>query len=214
MLGLSKAQAENAAELMSLAKNFLLTHLEPQLKQPQVVVSPLSTTAQKPQCANTPQVSYSGKQRVGNVTLIISCTQPAWQQYMSAKVTGLLPAIIAQQDINAGQVLDESWVMIEWKPNNQVTLNHLRELHSVQQKTARQFIAKGTSLQQHQLKSTLLIQKNDLVRIVSADPRFHIEMNGMALEAGYLGQAIRVKNLSSGKTIKAYVDSADSVSVR
>jgi flagella basal body P-ring formation protein FlgA len=59
-----------------------------------------------------------------------------------------------------------------------------------------------------------MMQKNDLVKIVSADPRFHIEMNGIALEAGSMGQAIRVKNLSSGKTVKAYIESADTVSVR
>ena len=121
---------------------------------------------------------------------------------------------MAQQDLTAGQALDESWVKSDWQPNAQVTPNHLREISSIQQKTVRQFIAKGTALQQHHLKDTLLIQKNDLVKIVSADPRFRIEMSGMALEAGSLGQSIRVKNMSSGKIIKAYVESADTVSVR
>lgn len=208
------AYAESAEELMSLAKSYILTHLEPELKQPQVIISPLSVTAKKPNCEKPPHITYNGKQRVGNVTLTISCAQPAWRQYVSAKVTGLLPVLVAQQDLTAGQALDESWVKSDWQPNAQVTPNHLREISSIQQKTVRQFIAKGTALQQHHLKDTLLIQKNDLVKIVSADPRFRIEMSGMALEAGSLGQSIRVKNMSSGKIIKAYVESADTVSVR
>jgi flagella basal body P-ring formation protein FlgA len=129
-------------------------------------------------------------------------------------VTGALPVIIAQQDLEAGQALDDSMVTTDWRPNSQVTQNHLRELNSIQHKSLRQFVAKGTPLQHNHLKATLLIQKNDLIKIISADPRFRIEMNGVALEAGSLGQSIRVKNLSSGKIIKAYIESADSVSVR
>jgi flagella basal body P-ring formation protein FlgA len=210
----SKAYSESADELMALAKGYILTHLDPQLKQPQISISPLSSAAQKPSCEKSPQITYNTKQRVGNLTLTISCVQPAWRQYVNAKVTGLLPVIVTVQDLSAGQPVHERLVAIDWRPNAQVTNNHLRDLTSVQHKSVRQFIAKGAPLQQHHIKDTILIQKNDWVKIVSADPRFHIEMNGMALEAGSMGQAIRVKNLSSGKTVKAYIESADTVSVR
>lgn len=214
LFGCSTSHAESADELAALAKDYILTHLEPQLKQPQVNISPLSRAANKPTCEKAPQISYNTKQRVGNLTLTISCAQPPWRQYINAKVIGLLPVLVAQQDLSAGQSLDGIPVQVEWHSSTQVTRNHLRDLTNIQHKTARQFIAKGTGLQQQHLKDTLLIQKNDLVKIISADPRFRIEMNGMALEAGTLGQAIRVKNLSSGKIIKAYVESADTVSVR
>ncbi len=214
LLPTSNAHSESADELMMLAKAYILAHLDPQLKQPQVSITPLSSAAQKPNCEKPPQITYNTKQRVGNVTLTISCNQPAWRQYVNAKVTGLLPVIVAVQDLSAGQAIDEHQLTVDWRPNAQVTNNHLRDLTSVQHKSVRQFIAKGTPLQQHHLKDTLLIQKNDLVKIISADPRFHIEMNGMALEAGSMGQAIRVKNLSSGKIVKAYIESADTVSVR
>lgn len=197
-----------------MAQDYILTHLEPQLKQAQVSVTPLSATAKKPHCETPPQISYNTKQRVGNVTLTISCSNPTWRQYVNAKITGLLPVIVAQQDLLAGQPITPDSVQQEWRANAQVTPNHLRELNSIQHKSLRQFMAKGTALQQQHLKDTLLIQKNDLVKIISADPRFRIEMSGMALESGAFGQAIRVKNLSSGKIVKAYIESADTVSVR
>ena len=214
ILASAHSHAESADELIELAQGYILTHLEPQLKQPQIQISPLASTAKKPRCDKTPQMSYNTKQRVGNVTLTISCVQPVWRQYVNAKVTGLLPVVVAQQDLPAGQSLDEHSLDIDWRPSAQVTSNHLRELSSTQHKSVRQFIAKGTPLQQHHLKDTLLIQKNELVKIISADPRFRVEMNGMALESGAMGQAIRVKNLSSGKIVKAYIESADTVSVR
>jgi len=205
---------ETPDELIALAKDYIVTHLDPQLKQPQIIITPLSIVALKPTCAKPPQISYNTKQRVGAITLTISCVQPAWRQYVNAKVSGLLPVVVTEQDLDAGQSVNAQLVRIDWHPNSQVTHNHLRELDSIDHKSARQFIAKGTALQQHHLKNTLLVQKNDLVKIISADSRFHIEMNGMALEAGTIGQAIKVKNLSSGKTIKAYIESADTVSVR
>jgi flagella basal body P-ring formation protein FlgA len=210
----STSWAESADELSALAHSYILTHLEPQLKQPQVSVTPLSVTAKKPNCETSPQISYNTKQRIGNVTLTISCSKPAWRQYISAKITGLLPVVVAQQDLLAGQAITPDSVQLEWRTNAQVSANHLRELTNITHKSLRQFIAKGTALQQQHLKDALIIQKNDLVKIISADPRFRIEMSGMALETGALGQAIRVKNLSSGKIVKAYIESADTVSVR
>lgn len=206
--------AESADELMQAAKAYILTHLEPELKQPKVIISPLSSTAKKPSCEKPLIITYNGKQRVGNITITLSCEQPVWRQYISAKVTGLLPVLVAQQDLNAGQSIDESMIRLEWRANAQVTPNHLRDLTSLAHKSTRQFIAQGSLLQYQHLKDSVMINKNDLVKIISADPRFRIEMNGMALEAGTMGQAIRVKNLSSGKIIKAYVESADSVNVR
>lgn len=208
------AHSESADELMTLAKDYILTHLDPQLKQPQVSITPLSHIAQKPKCEKPPQITFNSKQRVGNITITVSCVQPNWRQYVNGKVSGLLPVVVAAQDLSAGQALDQSQLKLDWRANSQVTNNHLRDLTSTEHKSVRQFIAKGTALQQHHLKDTVLIQKNDLVKIVSSDPRFHIEMSGMALEAGGIGQAIRVKNLSSGKTVKAYIESADTVSVR
>jgi flagellar basal body P-ring formation protein FlgA len=210
----SNSRAESHLELMQLAQGYILTHLDPQLKQPQVRITPLSVAAKKPNCETPPQINFNTKQRVGNVSLTISCTSPQWRQYVNTKVTGLLPVVVAIQDLMAGQALDASMLAMSWRLNSQVTPNHLRQLDGLEHKAMRQFIAKGTALQHNHLTNRTLIHKNDLVNIVSADPRFRIEMKGIALESGSLGQAIRVKNQSSNKIIKAYIESADTVSVR
>ncbi len=131
LLPTSNAHSESADELMMLAKAYILAHLDPQLKQPQVSITPLSSAAQKPNCEKPPQITYNTKQRVGNVTLTISCNQPAWRQYVNAKVTGLLPVIVAVQDLSAGQAIDEHQLTVDWRPNAQVTNNHLINLGAI-----------------------------------------------------------------------------------
>lgn len=206
--------AEDANALMAQAHDFILTHLPEQLKSPQVTISSLPKATQKPTCQQPLKTAYHGRQRLGNINIVITCSQPYWQQYVHAQLSGKLPAYVAIRDIMVNEPITANNVKQTWIPYNQLSSQHISQFSALEHKSSRQFIATGSIIRSNHLKPSLVIHINDLVNIVSDDPRIHIEMRGIALESGSIGQAIRVKNSSSNKIIKAYIQSADTVVVR
>lgn len=205
--------AENAKELSQLAHSYILTHLDKQLKHPSISMTQLSVVAGKPKCETPIQIHFNGAQRVGNVNLTLSCEKPRWQQYVSARITGELPVVVSKTDLLPGQPITANDIQLEWRANNQINNNHLTQLASLTNTSARQFIAAGTAIMVNQIKASVLVHKNDQVNIVASDGNIRVEMAGIALEDGEMGKQIRVQNTTSNKIIKAFVSGADTVSV-
>lgn len=207
------AHAENSKELSQLAHDYILTHLDAQLKQPNIDMTPLSVVAGKPKCEAPIQIHFNGALRVGNVNLTLSCEKPRWQQYVSARITGLLPVVVSKIDLLPGQPITANDIELAWRANNQINNNHLRQLASLTNTSARQFIASGTAITTNQIKASILVHKNDQVNIIASDGSIHVEMAGVALDDGEMGKQIRVQNITSNKIIKAFVSGVDTVRV-
>ncbi|WP_163934410.1 flagellar basal body P-ring formation chaperone FlgA [Paraferrimonas sp. SM1919] len=66
-------------------------------------------------------------------------------------------------------------------------------------------VRKGQLLNPQNLRLPYLVRKGDEVVIKASSDSFNISMKGIALSTGERGRQIKVKNLTSGKIIKAYV---------
>lgn len=205
--------AETPQEMTQLANGYILKHLDKQIHNAAISIMPLSANAQTPHCQRPPQVSWSNGQRVGNVSLTISCSSPPWQRYINAKISGELPVVVTNNDLALGANLSATDVRLDWLPSSQVRNNHLTTLTDIDNLSTRQFISAGTPLTSNQLRARVLIHKGDQVRILAGSDSFAIEMAGTALDSGEKNKQIRVQNISSGKIIKGNIVSADSVIV-
>lgn len=207
------ASAETPQEMTQLARNYLLKHLDPQLHNPIVALTPLSATAQTPTCQHAPHIRWNSGQKTGNINLSLICTQPKWQRYLNAKISGELPVVITNKDIPLGASITPADVNLTWLPDAQVKHTHLHNIADINNISARQFIGAGTALSNNQIRASQLIKKGDQVRIIVSTDQVAIEMLGIALESGEKGKQIRVQNQSSGKIIKGNILSADSILV-
>ncbi len=78
----------------------------------------------------------------------------------------------------------------------------------------KQDLGAGRPLLARHLEHDWLVQQNDPVTITTTVGAIRIDASGVALEQGQLGQAIRVINPSSGRTIHAIVTGANKVALR
>lgn len=208
-----QGRTETPEALAKLTEQFVMSQDHSQYRNIQLRVQALPAASSKKNCSHPPDVRFNGAQRVGNITVAIRCKQPAWQQYVSATLSADIAAIATTRDIAAGHTIDNSMLTQQWISANTLRPQHLTRIEDVQDQTARQFIAAGTILASNMLKPTILIEKGQLIRIISESEHIRIEMDGIALESGERDKHIRVKNLSSNKTVQAKVISADSVVV-
>jgi flagella basal body P-ring formation protein FlgA len=210
---LSPAQAQSVAEMMQIAQSYILKHLDPKLHNPTISLTPLSATAQTADCQHPPQVRWNSGQKTGNISLSIICTQPKWQRYINAKISGELPVVITNKDLALGAKITPEDVYIAWLPDTQIRNNNLTSLSDIENLSTRQFVSSGTALTSNQVRASVLVHKGDPLRIIVMSDGISIEMPGIALESGEKGKSIRIQNQSSGKIIKGNILSADSVVV-
>jgi len=205
--------AESPQEMTKLAQDYLLTNLDARLRNPTIHFQPLSATAQTPKCTEKVTIRWNSGQKTGNISLSLMCTNPKWQRYVNAKISGELPVIMTNKDLALGSKITKDDIYIAWLPDAQVRKNHLTNLSDIENISTRQFISSGSALTNNQVRASVLINKGDRVRIIAISDNINIEMPGIALESGEKGKSIRVQNLSSGKNIKGNILSADSVLV-
>jgi flagella basal body P-ring formation protein FlgA len=210
---LGQVHAETTEEMMQLAQSYILKHLDAQIHNPTISLTPLSATAHTPKCEQPIKIRWNSGQKTGNINLALNCAQPKWQRYINAKISGELPIVMAKKDITSDTDLSLDDVYIGWLADTQVRKNHLSELSDIEMLSTRQFISAGTPLSSNQVRARLLIHKGDQVRILAGNANIMIEMQGKALESGEKNKQIRVQNSTSGKIIKGKIISADSVIV-
>ena len=135
----------------------------------------------------------------------LSCHQPRWELNGRVEISLILPVWSAARDLPKGTSLQGDDLLIkelevsrlhrDFTPGNQPLIG-LKTRHQVRM---------GQLLSMAQLESPLLIQKGDTVLIRAGAEEFAVSMQGQALEGGHLGEGIKVRNLSSGREIQAWV---------
>ncbi|MCK8046318.1 flagellar basal body P-ring formation protein FlgA [Shewanella sp. 1CM18E] len=141
---------------------------------------------------------------IGNVQRKVSCSDQGWNLYVRASVDVTATIPVANRVLKRGAVI--SAVDIEWR-SVQLGMSDRDLVTQSQQIIGQQVLRKirrYKAIKVVQLSSPQWVNIGDRVIIEASSNGFYANMQGEALEAGGEGQAIRVRNLSSGKVIVAY----------
>ncbi|WP_299489607.1 flagellar basal body P-ring formation chaperone FlgA [uncultured Shewanella sp.] len=170
--------------------------------------------AEKLSLCPTPPIINSADIDFGQVQRKLSCPSQGWSLYVRAKVevTARLP--VFNRVMKRGEQVkakDVTWMKLSLKGSDKEVLTKLEDI------IGRQVVRK-----QHRFKpikamylgAPVLVKIGDKVIIEAKSQGFYAKMPGEALESGSEGEAVRVKNLSSGKIILAYPTGKGKVSTR
>lgn len=154
------------------------------------------------------------RQPWGRRPYLIECTDPAWQVRGRVEVSLLLPVWVAARDIAKGQsisasdlvekALDVSRIQRGFTPSNHSLLGHKSNRH----------LRSGQLIGELDLQKVWAVKQGEGVLIRAGEGEFSATTRGEALENGGIGDGIRVKNLSSGKEIQAWVTDTGEVETR
>ncbi|MDB2386953.1 flagellar basal body P-ring formation chaperone FlgA [Shewanella sp.] len=157
-----------------------------------------------PACRTALIIEGKSQAPLGNVQRKISCELPKWELYVRAnvKVSARLP--VAARPLKRGEKIDAT--DIEWQ---QMTLSvsdrdFISDLNQIVGQQVLRKIRRHRVIKAYQLRPPQWINIGDKVIIEARSHGFYANMPGEALEGGGEGDAIRVRNLSSGKIITVY----------
>ncbi|AOT09385.1 flagellar basal body P-ring formation chaperone FlgA [Pseudoalteromonas luteoviolacea] len=145
------------------------------------------------------------------VTVQVRCNDKrSWVQFVHVKIETLYPVIVTTQQLDKGTVLKREDLKVAMRPKHFVRASNIDTIDMlVGSKTKRRIQADKAI----NLRHICMVCKGDSVIILAGNAHFAIKTQGIALQDGNLGEQIRVKNIKSGKTIRARVKDVDSVAV-
>ncbi len=144
--------------------------------------------------------------------LTLTCPdQPGWRLEVASEIQLWLPVLVATRVIDRGQVITAADVKHQEVDISKALRGFYHQHNQVAGMGAKRRIRANQMLSPALIALPLAVKRGDKVKIIANRDGISASMSGQAVENGSEGDVIRVKNLSSNKTIEAKVLGAGEV---
>lgn len=179
-------------------------------------ITPLDNRLQLPACGGNLQAFNPHNQpiRAGRLSIGVRCSDVGmWSIFTSVQLKVYARVLVLTQPVLPGQMLTRQLLSTEKRDTAGLGFGYFTRLDAVENKQATRYLAAGTVLHDGLVTEPTVIKRGEKIVISAVTPSYDIRMLGIALMDGAKGQSIKVKNLSSGRTVSAKVVKQGLVSV-
>lgn len=134
--------------------------------------------------------------------------------FLRTKVSVFDRIVVAGHRLEKGNIIGSAEVVLDERDIAVINQEYYTDIDQLLGKEVKTYIPKGNTIYNWMIKQKSLIKKNDKVRIISTGEAIVLEVQGLALQDGVLGQQIMVRNIDSGKEIDAIVAGATEVIIK
>ena len=212
MLSVSSAFASPVAEIESLLAKYIASEkgLPPAKIGVQIIKGKQAIVAAN--ANNISLLALSINEATHDFYALISIGG-AQSQEISGKYSNLLPLPVLSRNMNKGEVITENDVTIAYVSEKLLERGFVNDISTLLGKATLKPIHKNLPIMPKQIAAPKIIEKDKNITMRLASNIIKLEDAGIALEAGGLGEYIRVKNANSNKIVKAKVIDANTVEV-
>lgn len=167
--------------------------------------TPLGSTRTLATCSQAPAVSGGAADNYRQRLTITCPDQPGWRMQVATEMQVWLPVLVATRVIDRGQVISAADVKSQEIDIGKAPRGFYHHAKQVTGMSAKRRIRANQVLSPGLIALPLAVKRGDKVKIVATQDGISASMSGEAISNAAEGDVIRVKNLSSGKTIDAKV---------
>ena len=150
---------------------------------------------------------------VGRVNVSLRCMEPRWVGNIQINVSAKRSHLAATRALQAGLTIEATEFVVVESDWSALPEDVLTEPDQVLGRKLVRSIAAGTPLTLNLLRQTSVIKLGDRVRVQLSGSNFVVAGEGQALQAGAVGEQIRIK-MGSGQSVSATVVRQGLVEVR
>lgn len=209
-VGEARAQASRVLEnaVMSSARHWLdSAAAKAGLEQVQSRLTPIPPreAAAPPACRRPLEVEALDTPTLSRLRFAVRCPEPpGWNTVYTVRAELSARQVVAARDVDAGKPLSADDV--EWARRPVYELEE--GLHSPTEAiglSSRSALRRGQPLRKKTLEPAVLVRRGEAVDIVASKEEIVVTVPGEALENGHRNDVIRIRNVGSGKTLRARV---------
>lgn len=136
-----------------------------------------------------------------------------WSIYIPVRVVIAAPVLVAQTTLVPGTQIEASHLSLANIDVNRLNHGYFQQSHQLLGKVIKRQVNPGKAITPYDIKSAKVVKRGERVTIRLDKQGMNISMAGEALEAGSLGEIIKIRNLSSNRIIEAKVTGEQQVQV-
>lgn len=170
--------------------------------------TPIGSTSTIAPCPNPITVSGGSTSRLSRQQLTLECpsqTIKGWPVKVSSDMQVFLPVVVSRAVINRGDTIIRAQLQLQEQEITRANRGFYHRVEQVAGMGAKRRIRANQILSPDFIDQPQLVKRGDKLKITANQDGITASMPGEALENGNKDEVIRVKNLSSGKTIEAKV---------
>lgn len=210
------AAAEPLDRILETARTFVAESIAADDQaETRIQVGQLDTRLRLARCDRAPTARFApGARAMGNSTVRVECEGPVpWSIYVPVKIERYAQVLVATRALARKQTIGPEDIRLERQETSTLVSGYLDRAESAVGLQLKRPLAAGQVLTDSVLMRRKLIERGQLVNIISTRPGLSVRMSGEALEDGIAGQRIRIRNRTSKKIIEGYVESSGSVRI-
>lgn len=147
-------------------------------------------------------------------TLEMTCSsQPSWHVYVPVDMKVLTRVVVAKENIPSKSAISEDMLDYAFRDKNTLYSGYFKDTKEIINQESVSTLAAGSVLNKHVIRQPIIINRNQIVSIVSRHGHIMVSAEGVAKMDGALNDTIKVLNSSSKRTIDAVVTSSSTVEV-
>lgn len=175
-------------------------------------VAPLDNRIGNKACLTKPEFSRPQNSNARQITVNISCSQPApWQLYVPVKISEMVSALAVRQNIASGTVITADMLELAEKERRFVRGNLISNPRQIVGARSKRALSNGQLITMQDL---CLVCRGDVVTILIDNSGLSVSASGIAEQDGTLGDTIAVQNQQSGRKIQTEVVAVNQVRVK
>ncbi|MGD7035710.1 flagellar basal body P-ring formation chaperone FlgA [Methylotuvimicrobium buryatense] len=180
-------------------------------------ISPLDSRLKLPKCADelTAFTAHNEPLRAGRFSVGVRCGEgpKPWSIFTTGSLKIMQDVLVLARPVSRGQILTRQMLTIEKRDQATLRSSYFSQIESVENKQSLRNLPAGSVVTVNNVTDAVLIKRGEKITISASSPGYNVRMQGKAMMDGVKGQSIRVKNVSSGRTITATVIKPGLVSI-
>lgn len=212
--GYAQPHYQAHAGIYRTVNDYIADNMEP-TSEYEINIAPLDPRLKLQECANPLQAFTPGNKpslQGGRLSIGVRCNK-TWSVFTSVTLKIYENVLVLSQPVRRGQILTRRHLAIEKRDTAKLRSGYIKRTDLIENKQAIRHMAAGTVLNEGLVTEPALIKRGEKIIIRAATASYDIRMQGLALMDGIKNQSIKVKNVSSGRTIAAKVIKPGLVSV-
>lgn len=171
----------------------------------EIIIGDINNVIADRECPGTLAVNTQGTRLLGRITTQIQCDNPRWSFFLPVETRVVLPVVVTSVPITRGTLLTREHVQLQTLDIGQERQGYFSNIEDVLGHSARRTLQPGVVINAYVAQAPQLVERGEWITIQSGASALVVTAAGQALESGGLGEQIRVKNLNSGQTIRAWI---------
>lgn len=204
----AEQQHEPLENIIRSARTFLHRATADQGGETRISVDATDSRLRLRRCEQDLSVELApGAKLIGNTTVNVRCSAPVpWSIFVTGRVERYDGVVMVAQPISRQQIIQPSHVRLEHRQTADLFSGYYNDLSQVVGMQARRALTPGQVVIDAHIAPPLMVERGQLVTLISTSGRLTVSAQGEALENGHQGARIRVRNRASRRELEGIVE--------